>query len=80
MLKDLMHAIFNEDIEEDDEEQEVVEEPVVENNKYIEETRFEVKPSLWERVKQSKLVQAIKRLTRIRIVIDVPALPEGRGK
>lgn len=27
MLKDLMHAIFNEDIEEDDEEQEVVEEP-----------------------------------------------------
>ena len=30
------------------------------------------------RVKQSKLVQAIKRLTRIRIVIDVPALPEGR--
>ena len=47
---------------------------------FIEETRFEVKPSLWERVKQSKLVQAIKRLTRIRIVIDVPALPEGRGK
>ncbi len=27
MLKDLMHAIFNEDIEEEDEEQEVVEEP-----------------------------------------------------
>ena len=47
---------------------------------FIEETRFEVKPSLWERVKQSKFVQAIKRLTRIRIVIDVPALPEGRGK
>ena len=47
---------------------------------FIEETRFEVKPSLWERVKQSKFVQAIKRLTKIRIVIDVPALPEGRGK
>ena len=30
MLKDLMHAIFNEDIEEDDEEQEVVEEPTKE--------------------------------------------------
>ena len=47
---------------------------------YIEETRFEVKPSLWERVKQSKFVQAIKRLTKIRIVLDVPALPEGRDK
>ncbi len=47
---------------------------------YMEETRFEVKPSLWERIKQSKFVQAIKRLTKIRIVIDVPALPEGTQK
>ena len=47
---------------------------------YIEETRFEVKPSLWERIKQSKLVQTIKRITKIRIVLDVPALPEGRGE
>lgn len=45
---------------------------------FIEETRFEVKPSLWEKFKQSKFVQAIKRLTKIRIVIDVPALPEGK--
>ena len=48
-------------------------------SEYIEETRFEIKPSLWERIKQSKFVQAIKRLTKIRIVLDVPALPEGRG-
>ena len=34
MLKDLMHAIFNEDIEEDDEEQEVVEEPTKEEESY----------------------------------------------
>ena len=47
---------------------------------FIEETRFEVKPSLWERIKQSKFVQAIKRLAKIKIVLDVPALPEGRGK
>lgn len=47
---------------------------------YVEETRFETKPSLWERIKQSKFVQAVKRLTRIRIVLDVPALPEGRDK
>lgn len=47
---------------------------------FMEETRFEVKPSLWERIKQSKFVQAIKRITKVRIVLDVPALPEGRGK
>ncbi len=53
------------------EEQESLEE-------FIEETRFEIKPSLWERIKQSKIVQAIRRLTKIRIVLDIPALPEGR--
>lgn len=59
------------------EAEQVQEEPIEE---FIEETRFEVKPSLWERIKQSKFVQAIKRLTRMRIVLDVPALPEGRGR
>ena len=49
-------------------------------DEYIEETRFEVKPSLWERITQSKFVQAIKRITIIRVVLDVPALPEGRGE
>ncbi len=59
------------------EEQSIIEE---EQKQYMEETRFEVKPSLWERIKQSKIVQAIKRLTKIRIVLDVPALPEGTQK
>ena len=61
----------------------VVEEPEkveIDTDNYIEETRIEVKPSLWERIKQSKFVQAIRNLTRIKIVIDVPALPEGRNK
>ena len=53
--------------------EEVVEEP-------IEEETFEVKPSLWQRFKQSRFVQNLKRLTHIRIVLDVPALPEGRGE
>lgn len=44
---------------------------------YIEETRFEVKPSLWQRIKTSKLVRVLSYITKIRIVIDVPALPEG---
>ena len=47
---------------------------------FIEETRFDVKPSFWERIKHSKFVQTIKRLTKIRIVVDLPALPEGRDK
>ena len=47
---------------------------------YIEETRFEVKPSLWQRIKNSKLVRAISYITKVRIRIDVPALPEGRGQ
>ena len=63
---------------------EVKEEPKVQNveesyTEFIEETRFEVKPSLWERIKQSKFVQTIIRISKIRIVLDVPALPEGKG-
>lgn len=68
--------------EEDEQKAEVQAEEIKEESleEFIEETRFEVKPSLWERIKQSKFVQAIKRMTKIRIVLDVPALPEGRGK
>ena len=47
---------------------------------YYEETRFEVKPSLWQRIKNSKLVRTISYITKIRIRLDVPALPEGRGE
>ena len=47
---------------------------------YYEETRFEVKPSLWERIKNSKLVRTISYIMKIRVVLDVPALPEGRGE
>lgn len=51
-----------------------------ENKKYIAETRFEVKPSLWQRIKTSKLIRALAYITKIRIVIDIPALPEGQNK
>ncbi len=48
---------------------------------YIEETTFEAKPSLWQRIKNSKIVRAIKYITKIRIVLQYPeALPEGRGE
>ena len=66
--------------------EEISEEPVtevneVENKEYIEQTRVEVKPSLWQRIKNSKIVKAIKYVMKIRVVIEVPnALPEGRGE
>ena len=63
--------------------QQIVEEPVqiVEEQQYVQETTFEAKPSLWERFKNSKLVRAVKAITRNRIVVDYSgALPEGRGE
>ena len=47
---------------------------------YIEETTFEAKPSLWQRIKNSKVVRAIKYAMKIRVVLQYPALPEGRGE
>lgn len=47
-------------------------------NAYIEETTFEVKPSLWQKMKESKIGRALRYVFRIRIVLDVPTLPEGK--
>ena len=48
---------------------------------YVQETTFEKKPSLWQRIKNSKVVRAIRYISKIRIVIQYPeALPEGRGE
>ena len=52
----------------------------VEQKAYLAETRFEVKPSLWQRIKESKIGRAIRYAFKIRVVLDVPALPEGRGE
>ena len=45
---------------------------------YFEETRFETKPSLWQRIKNSKFIRTIRFVMSIRVVLDYPALPEGR--
>ena len=48
---------------------------------YVEQTTFDAKPSIWQRIKNSKIVRAIKAITKIRIVVDYSdALPEGRGE
>ncbi len=52
-----------------------------EEQQYTEMTTFETKPTLWQRIKNSKVVKAIKAITRMRIVFDYSdALPEGRGE
>ena len=47
---------------------------------FFEETRFEEKPSLWQRIKNSKFVRTVKYIMQIKVVLDYPALPEGRGE
>ncbi len=53
----------------------------IENQQYLEQTRVEVKPSLWQKIKNSKVVKAIKYIMKIKVTIEIPnALPEGRGE
>ena len=59
--------------------QTVVEEPIVDES-YLQQTTFEVKPSLWQRFKESKIIRTIRYIMKIRVVLDMPALPEGRGE
>lgn len=62
-------------------EEVVVSEEKTQQEQYIEQTTFEVKPSLWQRIKQSKLVRAISYALKIRVKLELPtALPEGRGE
>lgn len=48
---------------------------------YKETVTFDKKPSLWQRIKNSKLGKAVSYVFKIRIRIELPdALPEGRGE
>lgn len=47
---------------------------------YVQETTFEKKPSLWQRIKNSKIVRAIKYAMKVKVVLQYPALPEGKGE
>ena len=62
-------------------EEVVVEEPVITpEEQYIADTTFEVKPSLWQRIKQSRVVRTINYIFKIKVRLELPeALPEGRG-
>lgn len=74
---------IEEPIEQVVENAEVKEQPsvnTIEEQQYVEATTFETKPNLWQRIKNSKLVRTIRYITKIRVVLDYSALPEGRGE
>lgn len=59
-------------------EKKVQEQVSQEQATYITNTRVEVKPSLWQRIKNSKFGRAVSYILKIKVVLDMPALPEGR--
>ena len=50
----------------------------MEDSQYYEDTRIDVKPSLWERIKNMKLIRSIRYIMKIKVVLELPALPEGK--
>ena len=62
----------NVEVNDDDENMETYDE------QYLQETRIDVKPSLWERIKNIKFIRALRYLMKIKVVLELPALPEGK--
>ncbi len=62
---------------EDVENAEIIE-TAEDDTQYYEDTRIDVKPSFWERVKNMKFIRTIRYLLKIKVVLELPALPEGK--
>ena len=58
--------------------QNVTVENIDEDAQYYEETRIDIKPSLWQRIKNLKFIRTIRYLMKIKVVLELPALPEGK--
>lgn len=43
---------------------------------YIDDTRVEVKPSIWDRIKNMKLVRGIRYIMKIKVVLELPEMAE----
>ena len=81
---------IEEKVEEKQEEKVVSQVVAVEENKeeekqqiqeYQESITFDKKPSLWQKIKNSKLARALTYVFKIKIRIELPnALPEGKGE
>lgn len=60
-------------------ENESIDENAVEEDvQYYEDTRINIKPSFWERIKNLKIIRRIRYIMKIKIVLELPALPEGK--
>ncbi|MBR2240473.1 MAG: hypothetical protein IJ890_03700 [Clostridia bacterium] len=69
--------IENEDCEENTIDAEIIDN-TAEDTQYYEDTRIDVKPSIWERIKNLKFIRTLRYLMKIKVVLELPALPEGK--
>lgn len=53
-----------------------------EKEKYVKDTTFEVKPSLWQKIKNSKIIKAATYIFKIKVRLEFPAnaLPEANNE
>ena len=49
----------------------------IDEQQYYEDTRIIIKPSFWNRIKNFKLIRTLRYIMKIKIVLELPALPEG---
>ena len=52
----------------------------LQDDSYMEDTRIEVKASIWDRIKNMKLIRSIRYVMKIKVVLELPALPEGNSE
>ena len=72
-----INQIENEDCEENTIDAEIIDN-TAEDTQYYEDTRIDVKPSIWERIKNLKFIRTLRYLMKIKVVLELPALPEGK--
>ena len=77
-----LEELVNETLEETATTTETKDTLLAEQQQYEQETTFKVKPTLWQRFKNSKIVRAATYVFKIKVRIELPsnALPEGRGE
>ena len=77
-LKDIKNIEVEETKTEENNNQQLVENAenqeiqILDDTQYIEETTIQVKPSLWERIKNMKLIRGIRYIMKIKVVLELP--------
>ena len=57
---------------------ELVQQSDLDDAQYFEDTRIDIKPSIWTRIKNLKLIRTLRYILKIKVVLELPALPEGK--